>query len=169
MSVLSNEGKRTRLSFVWLGCCLLVSLVTLLYPFYVLRPFRYQGPHELAVALAVLRIGPWLQIALVALAVVVTVWSWRAYRSVGQRTLAIGLMFLIVVCGIASRINIFERLFHPLERPVFVAAADSKLDGAEMVIAVNIRGAARAYPIRIISYHHIVNDVAGGVPIVATY
>jgi hypothetical protein len=46
---------------------------------------------------------------------------------------------------------------------------NTKLDGKEMVIAVNVGGAARAYPIRIISYHHIANDTVGGVPIVATY
>ncbi len=28
---------------------------------------------------------------------------------------------------------------------------------------------ARAYPIRSISYHHVVNDRLGGVPIAATY
>jgi hypothetical protein len=60
-------------------------------------------------------------------------------------------------------------MFHPMGRPNFVAATDTKLDGAEMVMAVHIAGEARAYPIRIVSYHHIVNDVVGGVPIVATY
>jgi hypothetical protein len=43
------------------------------------------------------------------------------------------------------------------------------LDGAEEVIAVHIGTAARAYPVRSMSYHHIVNDVLGGLPIVATY
>ncbi len=38
-----------------------------------------------------------------------------------------------------------------------------------MVMAVHLGGEARAYPIRIVSYHHIVNDVVGGLPIVATY
>jgi hypothetical protein len=34
---------------------------------------------------------------------------------------------------------------------------------------VRVAGIARAYPIRSISYHHVVNDTVGGVPIVATY
>jgi hypothetical protein len=53
--------------------------------------------------------------------------------------------------------------------PALATAADVKLDKDEKVIAIAVNGAARAYPIRSISYHHIVNDVVGGVPIVATY
>ena len=39
----------------------------------------------------------------------------------------------------------------------------------DIVMAVNIRGAAVAYPILQLGYHHIVNDVVSGEPIVATY
>jgi hypothetical protein len=34
---------------------------------------------------------------------------------------------------------------------------------------VKLGGESRAYPVRMMAYHHIVNDVVGGVPIVATY
>jgi len=44
-----------------------------------------------------------------------------------------------------------------------------KLDDDEKVIVVKIGDAARAYPIRSISYHHVVNDVVGQEAIVATY
>jgi len=64
-----------------------------------------------------------------------------------------------------SRVNIYERMFHPVGRPEFISIAEAKLDGEEKVIAVG----GRAYPVRNISYHHVVNDVVGGVPIVATY
>jgi hypothetical protein len=60
-------------------------------------------------------------------------------------------------------------MFHPLRRPVFKDASRTRLDGTEQVLAVNVAGRARAYPIRVISYHHLVNDVLSGVPIVATY
>jgi hypothetical protein len=60
-------------------------------------------------------------------------------------------------------------MFHPLEKPAFSPAPKTGLDGGEQVIAIIVNGAARAYPIRVISYHHIVNDVVGGVPVVATY
>ena len=60
-------------------------------------------------------------------------------------------------------------MFHPVDQLVFVAQDKAKLDAAEMVIAVNLNGTARAYPIRSMSYHHIVNDVVAGRPITATY
>ena len=39
----------------------------------------------------------------------------------------------------------------------------------DLVMAVAREGAAIAYPIRQLAYHHIVNDVVAGEPIVATY
>ena len=40
--------------------------------------------------------------------------------------------------------------------------------GSDAVLIGNT-GEAVAYPIRILAYHHVINDVAGGTPIVATY
>jgi hypothetical protein len=53
--------------------------------------------------------------------------------------------------------------------PGFQKADDAKLDAGDMVLTVSINGDARAYPVREMAYHHIVNDVVGGVPIAATY
>jgi hypothetical protein len=38
-----------------------------------------------------------------------------------------------------------------------------------MILAVRYSNDARAYPIREMAYHHILNDVVGGVPIAVTY
>jgi Protein of unknown function (DUF3179) len=94
---------------------------------------------------------------------------WRAQSKILRRIGA--LLAVAVVCLFAglSRVNVYEIMFHPMGRPAFVSTGETKLDGAEMVMAVNLGGEARAYPIRSVSYHHIVNDVVGGVPIVATY
>jgi len=53
--------------------------------------------------------------------------------------------------------------------PGFEAARQSKLDSGEMVLALSFNHDARAYPVREIAYHHIVNDVVGGVPVAVTY
>ena len=39
----------------------------------------------------------------------------------------------------------------------------------DKVLAVSWGRMARAYPIRTMGYHHIVNDTVGGVPIAVTY
>ena len=58
-SMLAHTPRRSRWKFpLILLACLAVSLVCVIYPMYVIRPFRHQGPIELAVALAVLQIRP---------------------------------------------------------------------------------------------------------------
>ncbi len=45
----------------------------------------------------------------------------------------------------------------------------SWLQGPDRVVGVDINGDARAYPIRILNWHEIVDDIVGGVPIAATW
>lgn len=58
-----------------------------------------------------------------------------------------------------------------LTDPSFIAAKDEARIGArEPVITVEIDGAApRAYPLRYLTWHEIVNDSVGGVPIAVTF
>ena len=57
-----------------------------------------------------------------------------------------------------------------LSKPRLIAAgAATYLKPADRVIGVVIEGEARAYPIRILNYHEIVNDVLSGKPIAVTY
>lgn len=59
----------------------------------------------------------------------------------------------------------------PIERPVFVDVVDSidALPLEEAVVALEINGDARAYPVRALVWHEIVNDTVGGVPVSVTY
>jgi hypothetical protein len=59
----------------------------------------------------------------------------------------------------------------PIDDPVFLDIADNLeiLDPAEPVVALEINGDARAYPIRAMIWHEIVNDTVGGVPVSVTY
>ena len=55
--------------------------------------------------------------------------------------------------------------------PIFTAlsTADGWLVAQDPVIALEINGDARAYPLHILTRHEIVNDVVGGVPVVITF
>ena len=158
-----------RLYLLILLVCLAVSFACLAYPIYVIRPFRPQGPRELMLALAVTRFRPIVVLACAAAAVAALAWYWSSQRRLRLRIAASAGALVVIGIAVLTRINIYELMFHPLERSAFSAASKAKLDGDEMVITVQADGAARAYPIRILSYHHIVNDTLGGVPIVATY
>ncbi len=58
----------------------------------------------------------------------------------------------------------------PLDQPSFQhAAAVSWLSAVEPVIAIEINGEAKAYPVQILTWHEIVNDVVGGVPVTVAY
>ena len=59
----------------------------------------------------------------------------------------------------------------PLDNPNFttVAAADQWLAPQEPVIAFALNADAKAYPLQILTWHEIVNDTVGGVPVVATF
>lgn len=148
--------------------CALAGLALFVYPMYVIRPFRSQGAGELAAALAIKQAGPWLSVVFAALAVASVARFWPGWRW-GRRTLSV--LFTLVAIGAVplAHFDIFELMFHPMGAPAAEPAATAKIDGDDMVMAVNINRTARAYPIRTMGYHHIANDWVGGEPIVATY
>lgn len=57
-----------------------------------------------------------------------------------------------------------------IDDPQFIAAADEQqVTDMEPVIGLTINNDARAYPLRILMWHEIVNDVVGGTPVAVTY
>lgn len=58
-----------------------------------------------------------------------------------------------------------------LDDPSFVTAedADEWLADSDVVMGVEIGGETKAYPLRILERHEIVNDVVGGEPVAVTY
>ena len=60
--------------------------------------------------------------------------------------------------------------FVPLTDPAFVSAGEATFLGAtDIVLGVSDRGEHRAYPVRQISFHHIINDEIRGQPYLITY
>lgn len=155
--------------FLILAGCLAVAFLALAYPMYVIRPFRAQGAEELAIALAVRSWGPPAALAAAVAAVLVTILSWRVLRRALFRGLACVVSTLTVLFAALTQVNVFELMFHPIDSPAAIAASDAKLNGDDMVLAIRAGGHSRAYPIRMMGYHHIANDWVGGVPVVATY
>jgi amino acid transporter len=158
-----------RMSVAILLACLALSLICVAYPFYVIRPFRTQGVRELAIALVVMRFRSAATLISVAAAMAALFFYWRARPRRWRRVFTTFGAVFVCVLAVLARVNIYELMFHPNDRPSFAAASRTKLDKDEKVIAVKIGGAARAYPIRNISYHHVINDVLDKVAIVATY
>ncbi|MFQ5971552.1 MAG: DUF3179 domain-containing protein [Alphaproteobacteria bacterium] len=58
----------------------------------------------------------------------------------------------------------------PIDDPVFVPVSEAgDVGDLEPVLSIGIEGDFRAYPLRILLWHEIVNDVVGGVPVLVSY
>jgi len=159
---------RTR-CILLLFACLAAALICVVYPIYVIRPFRAQGARELAVALVVMRYRLLITVISALLALGAGVGYWRLQPQKWRRVLAAVGAGFVCVLAVLARVNVYELMFHPVDHPAFAAANEVKIDKDDKLIVVKIGGAARAYPIRTMGYHHIVNDMVGGTALVATY
>jgi len=144
------------------------GIALFLIPAFIIRPFRYQSASALSLAIRV----KWIAPAGTAIACA-AVWAlglslWRSASKVARAGL-VAAMFLSASSAVMARLNYFEWMFRPIPAAGFVAARDAHLSDKEMVMTVQMGADERAYPVRQIAYHHILNDTAGGVPIAVTY
>lgn len=153
---------------LWLFLATLGTMALAAYPIYVIRPFREQTPAALDRALWVLLhykpILFMLALAIIALALLV----WRRAGWISRLLLA-SLMGFAILAAVSAWINLYEHMFHPFGEPHYVSAQLASVGASDMVIAVTLGGEGRAYPIREMGYHHIVNDRLHGLPMVVTY
>ena len=57
-----------------------------------------------------------------------------------------------------------------IDEPLILTVPDApRLDPGEPVISISINGEARAWPLQVLIWHEIANDMLGGVPVAATY
>jgi hypothetical protein len=155
---------------VWIGfaLCALASATLLFVPVFIIRPFRYESPRGLLLAMFLRDHAP---AGTLIATFGVLVFALTLWRSVGRRQktlLAFGLV-IAALCAVMSRQNHFEWMFHPIDHAQFLPQAVSKLNANEMIMAVRVANDARAYPISQMAYHHILNDEVGDVPIAVTY
>lgn len=56
-----------------------------------------------------------------------------------------------------------------IDAPKFVTATKSELHGTDRILGLSLNGVIRAYPVRILNWHEVVNDRLGNQPVVVTY
>jgi len=144
------------------------TMALFLVPAYVIRPFHYQSPRALSMAVT---FKAWAYLGTLVGAAVSALLAFALWP-MARRWARVGLgvaIVLVVVCATMSHLNYFEWMFHPVPQPGFISADSAKLDSGEMVLALNFNNDARAYPVSQMAYHHIVNDFVGDVPVAVTY
>ena len=149
----------------------LVALAAVAVPVWLIQPFSPQTPRRLEVGYALRRWSPLVTLALAAGGLALVFRLWRDSR----RWWAKGLMLLLLAPVFASawfaRQNHFEWMFNPLAGAAYARADEAAafVGDGDMVLTVERGGDAAAYPVRLMAYHHLVDDTVGGVPLVATY
>ncbi len=157
-----------------LGLGLLVATVTALVwvivPVFLIRPFSPQTPAGLELAYTLRSSGTAATATAFALGLGLAVLLWRGIASRTRRGFGVAALLLLSATAWFATQNHFEWMFQPLEKPRFAGVAESDHVGEdELVLGVAIGGEARAYPVRALAYHHLVDDVVGGGPITVTY
>jgi hypothetical protein len=163
----SSSDDRGFLWFVFAASAA-VAIGLFFVPAFVIRPFTHQSPTGLALAMALRQRAPWGTLAAALVSLVFALVLWRASNRWRKIVLAV-VMVLVGFSAVMSRLNYFEWMFHPVPSAQFESASASKLDKGEMILAVRFGSDARAYPIREMAYHHVLNDVVNGVPVAVTY
>jgi hypothetical protein len=147
----------------------LLAFAIVFIPVWIIQPFKPQTARGVEVSYLLRRWSPWITIIALALGALLVVRLWRSSRWWKKALLVIILIPLFASTWFARQ-NHFEWMFNPLANAAYAKVNDAGFVGAgDVVLAVEINGEAAAYPVRLMAYHHLVEDVVGGTPIVATY
>ena len=162
------SSNRRSLPWIVFSVSALVGIGLFFIPAFIIRPFTHQSVRGLTLAMTLRQIAPWGTLIAAVVCLLFAVALWGAVNRWRKGVLAV-VMVLVAFSAVMSRMNYFEWMFHPVDSAKFEAASTSKLGSTEMILTVRYGADARAYPIREMAYHHILNDVVAGVPIAVTY
>ena len=138
-------------------------------PVFLIRPFVSQTPGGVALSYVLRTWAPLLCVAGLLAGLVVAALLWGRLRWWGRIPVVLAVALLAGTVWL-SRFNIYEKMFNPVQRPAFAPVAEaSHMKDDDLVLGIRAGGAARAYPVRALAYHHLVNDELAGEPVVATY
>ena len=163
----SGQSKRAW-RFVPFAIVATIAIGLFLIPAFIIQPFRYQSPRALSTAIALKQLAPFGTLIGFLLCIAMLLLLWPIARRTGRILLGTAIV-LVAASTVMARLNYFEWMFHPVRQAGFESANQTKLDNGEMVLSLEFNHDARAYPIREMAYHHILNDVVGGVPVAVTY
>lgn len=155
----------------WLALLVLTLLAFAIVaaPVWIIQPFKPQTARGVEVSFALRRWSPLLTLVVSAFALMIAVRLWRGSRWWKRALLVIVFIPLVAVTWFARQ-NHFEWMFNPLPNAAYARTSEASfVESSDVVMAVDLNGEAAAYPIRLMAYHHVVEDTVGGTPIVATY
>ena len=137
-----------------------VNLALVLAPLLAAMPFIAQTPAMLAIAYTARTTAPAISAVSAVAAAALLIRSWKAAPA----------LVLLLGCAVLSRVNYLEWVFAPAGSPQTedIGEFQDVRDG-DMVIGVVIGNQSRAYPVRYLAHHHMLNDTLGATALLPTY
>jgi len=167
-----NKSSFPSRKLAWLALVVttVATLAIVLAPVWIIQPFSPQTQRGLEWSYAMKRWSPVLTLIAAAGALILVVWLWRNSRRWWRKALMIIVFLPILPATWLARQNHFEWMFNPLPNPAYARTSEAGfVADSDIVMAIELKEEAAAYPILQMAYHHVVEDVVGGTPIVATY
>jgi hypothetical protein len=167
LSTRANEQRK----LLWLSlfALILIVLAIVLTPVFLIMPFKAQTSRIVEVSYMMRRWSPVVTILASLLILTLTVGLWLGGRWWSRIVLVLLLVPVFAATWLARQ-NHFEWMFNPLPSPAYARAAETTfVNNDDRVMSVKIGNESVAYPIRLMGYHHVVQDTVGSTPIVATY
>jgi hypothetical protein len=148
----------------------IVALAIVVAPVFIIQPFKPQTPRSVQLAFTLRLWSPLITLLSFAAGLFLVASLWRGTQQRWKKVLLVAVLIPLLAAAWFARQNHFEWMFNPLANAGYVKNSESSfVEDSDVVLAVVNNGEAAAYPIRQMAYHHLVQDVVGGTPIVATY
>lgn len=149
---------------------MLLAFAIVFIPVWIIQPFKPQTTRGVEVSYLLRRFSPWITVGALVFGFLLLVKLWIGSRRWWKKVLLVVILIPLLASTWFARQNHFEWMFNPLANATYAKIDDAEFVGADdVVLAIEINGEAAAYPVRLMAYHHLVEDVVGGTPIVATY
>lgn len=152
-----------------------LALAMAMLPQIALAPNKDHTSSDIARAFDIGRVAPVATMLLALMASVLAILVWRAPRRPGRgRAILTGFLLVVLVAPalfatVLSRSSFAERMFPSLDVESVATADEAGIEDDALVMGIEVGGEARAYPVKIVGYHHIIHDEVGGQAVVATY
>ena len=147
------------------------AATVVLVPTFTIHPFRPQTTRGVELSYVLKRAAPLVTAIALAVVLASALLLWGGARRWWRRGV---IVLLVGVTGLVTwfaRQNHFEWMFNALPKAEYVGVPEARafLVDAEVVMGIDVNGVHLAYPVRQLAYHHLVNEVVGGTPLVVTY
>lgn len=159
-----------RLEWALLGLLVLSSAAMAVAPWWVMDPSRPQSPTELQFAYLA-RTGWSSVLAMMALGAgaLLCMRRWSLGGLTGK-LLSVPILILLGLSAFVANTNLLEEMLRPLEAVSYIPVAEADfIDADDELFEVDNGGSTRAYPHRLLAFHHVVNTTVGGDPVLVSW